>query len=59
MWVLNDILAWCYCLQEMLMYHLSPSFEYQDDPWIKWRQAKQPRTAGRGTPKERFIKVAR
>lgn len=41
------------------MYHLSPSFEYQDDPWIKWRQAKQPRTAGKGTPKERFIKIAR
>ena len=41
------------------MYHLNPSFEYQDDPWVKWRQAKQPSTAAKGTPKERFIKVAR
>ena len=41
------------------MYHLSPSFEYQDDPWVKWRQAKQPSPAAKGTPKERFIKVAR
>lgn len=41
------------------MYHLSPSFEYQDDPSVKWCQAKQPCPAAKGTPKERFIKVAR
>ena len=44
-------------MQEMLVYHLSPSFEYQDDPWIKWRQAKQSDSKVQG--KNRFLKIAR
>lgn len=39
------------------MYHLTPSFEYQDDPWIKWRQAKQ--SDGKVQGKKRFLKIAR
>ena len=41
----------------MLVYHLSPSFEYQDDPWIKWRQTKQSDSKVQG--KNRFQKIAR
>jgi nitric oxide synthase oxygenase domain/subunit/sulfite reductase alpha subunit-like flavoprotein len=45
--------------QEMLLYHLTPSFEYQEDPVIQWKKSKRPKSQSDESARDKFKRVVR